>query len=72
MINLILKWWRARQLRRAQENYALWKARAEEGRRQLQTDLSYAANPYNRHSVIRAAGQEAKYLERVEYFVRNQ
>lgn len=48
----------------------MWKARKEETIRQLESSHSFSSNPYNRNQAIRAAGQEAKYLDRVEQLMR--
>lgn len=66
----IRKWWRARQLRVAQEKYAMWKAKHLEYERQLVQDMAFGHNPYNRNRAIHAAGEEAKYMERVEVLMR--
>lgn len=59
--------WKRWRLRKAQEKYAMWKARHEEEMRQLRDGgWSYQGNPYNRHAAIRDAGKAAKYMERVE------
>lgn len=71
MICRVLRAYQDWRLRRARENYAKWKARHEEWQRQLDHDSLFAGNAYNRHQTIRAAGQAAKYLERVEHLMRS-
>lgn len=67
----LLKLWHQWRLRRAQEKYAVWKAKHAEYQRQLDSrDYAFSTNPYNRHLAIRAAGREALYLERVEQLMR--
>lgn len=70
MMKAIVKWWRIRRLRKAQEKYACWKARHE--------SLSYSC----RHTggvfweearqIAHAAAEEARYAERVEFFMTQQ
>lgn len=71
----ILVEWKKWRLRRAKENYAKWKARHEAANSQMQLairngDMGYVFNPYNRSKIVTAAGEEAKYLERVEELMR--
>jgi len=48
----------------------MWKARKEALENQLQSDLFFASNPFNRNRAVYAAGEEAKYIERVEILMR--
>lgn len=50
----------------------MWKAKKEEYRIQISQSPSFACNPYNRNCAINAAGQEARYLERVEILIREE
>jgi len=65
----LLRAYRRWRLRRAREKYAYWKGRREMLEHQLK-DSFFASNPHNRNCAIHAAGNEAKFMERVEIFMR--
>lgn len=67
----MLKWWRSWRLRRATCLHARWRAEREAKECMLATgDPSYRCNPFNRVSLVRAAGKEAYYCELVEQLMR--
>lgn len=70
LMKKILSWWRRRQIRKAQEAYAQWKARKET----LIAVINAGRDPFSRKTddVVEAAGEEAKYMERVEELMRLQ
>lgn len=71
MWNRLIKAWKARRLQTAREQHAYWKAKAEEIRR-VPLSVSEQTFGMDRYGRTHAAAMEAKYMERVEYFLRDQ
>lgn len=76
MFERFVKWWKARQLQKAREDYAFWKAKRESlesHKHQLsEFEQMMGENSYHREQKALAAANEAKYMERVEILIRQQ
>lgn len=65
-----MKWWKRRQLAKAQEQYARVKGRREVIERLVGSRGMFA--PYeDKQALVRHAGNEALYLERTERLMRD-
>lgn len=71
-MKFLIKLWKKRQLRKAQERYAYWKARQEAYAITFNCSPSFRTNSYNHNKYIEARVTEAKYLERVEILMMEQ
>jgi len=76
MIERFVKWLKARQLRKAREDYAYWKAKREslegEGSDKSAMTQIFGMDFFTRRDHMEAAANEAKFMERVETLMREQ
>lgn len=64
----LLAAWRDRRLRKARERYAYWKGRREV----LERNYGNTNDAFRTDKTATANAKEAKYLERVEHYLRHE
>lgn len=67
LMTWIVRWYRRRKLRQAQEEFVYWKARLDQLRESFSDPFQRA---YYANELADAAGNEAKFAERVEQLMR--